>query len=339
VSFGGFAVNSRQSIKTVAVTRRAMLQSCCAAAVAFSSRSLVGANAARSVVDFEVPEEACDCHVHVFDPKKFPYAAKRVYTPPEASVEDLQEMLRSIHCSRVVIVQPSVYGTDNACTVDAIRQIGRTARGVAVVDKTASRDDLQKLNEAGIRGVRLNLEVAVQTIDADAAKKMVDGTAEQIQGMGWHIQIFARPALIEAVADSVSQLSMPVVFDHFGGFDPTGYAKQPGFDRFVELLKSGRAYVKVSGAYQRSKSADYSDTIPLAQTLIAANPERIVWGTDWPHPNNDFGRGKSLTEIAPPLAIDEGLLINQLPKWAPELAIRKKILVDNPARLYGFDSR
>ena len=243
----------------------------------------------------------------------------------------------ALKCERVVVVQPSVYGIDNSCTVDSIRRLGPRARGVAVIDKTTSREDLQKLNEAGIRGLRLNFEVLTEQIDPESAKKLLDTAAEQIAGLGWHIQILTRPSFIAALSDRISQLPFAVVLDHFGGFDPARFASQPGFAAVVELLKSGRIYVKISGAYLRSKTRDYSDITPLAQALVEANSERIIWGSNWPHPNNDFGRGKPLTEVAPPLVIDEGLLLNQLPKWVPDPAIRKKILVENPARLYGFE--
>src|SRR5262249_41954027 len=162
---------------------------------------------------------------------------------------ELLEMLRAIHCTRVVIVQPSVYGVDNACTVAALRKLGPRARGVAVIDKSTSRDALQALHESGIRGVRLNLETVAEQIDSDAAKKLLNAAVEQIHGLDWHIQIFTRPAVIEALANSIGQLPVPVVFDHFGGFEPATYASQPGFARLIELLKSGRIYVKVSGAY------------------------------------------------------------------------------------------
>jgi predicted TIM-barrel fold metal-dependent hydrolase len=288
-------------------------------------------------IEFEIPSGACDCHVHVFEPKQFPYAARRVYTPPEASMEDLLEVQRALKFERVVIVQPSIYGIDNSCTVDSIRRLGRRARGVAVIGNTTSREELQKLHAAGVRGVRLNFEVLAEQIDPESAKKLLDTAAEQIAGLGLHIQILTRPSFIAALSDRISQLPFAVVLDHFGGFDPVQFASQPGFAAVVELLKLGRIYVKISGAYLRSKARDYSDIAPLAQALVKANSERIVWGSNWPHPNNDFGLGKPLTEVALPLEIDEGLLLNQLPKWVPDPAVRKKILVDNPARLYGFE--
>jgi predicted TIM-barrel fold metal-dependent hydrolase len=323
------------------LTRRAMLGRVgTAAGAAWAMRAGVAAGAAsRTAVDFEVPRGACDCHVHVFgDPARFPFAEKRVYTPPQASVEQLLELQRDLHLDRVVVVQPSVYGADNACTIDAVRQMGARARGVAVIDKATSRKALEEMAAAGIRGVRLNLETnTVGRFDPADAKAVLDATAEQIRGLGWHVQIYTRTSVIAALKEHLAGMPFPVVADHFGRGNPTQGPSQPDFAALLDLVRSGAVYVKISGAYRISENApDFADATPLAQALVAANPDRIVWGTDWPHPNSDYGRGKPLTEISPPFPIDDGLLLNQLPKWVPDAALRKKILVDNPARLYGF---
>jgi predicted TIM-barrel fold metal-dependent hydrolase len=299
--------------------------------------ALAMADTVRTAVNFEIPAGACDCHVHVFaDPAKFPFATDRVYTPPAASVEALLDLQRALRLERVVIVQPSVYGTDNAATLDALRRIGRNARAVAVIDKSTSRTALDEMAAAGVRGVRLNLETAQQS-DPSAARALIDTTVAQIASRNWHIQFYTSPAVIAALKDHLAQLPTPLVFDHFGAAKAALGPGQPGFDALLELVKSGRAYAKISGAYRISdKAPDFTDATPLAQALVAANPDRVVWGSDWPHPNSAFGRGRSLSEISPPIAIDDGLLLNQLPKWVSDPAIRRKILVDNPARLYGF---
>jgi predicted TIM-barrel fold metal-dependent hydrolase len=192
------------------------------------------------------------------------------------------------------------------------------------------------MKEAGIRGVRLNLEVTADAIDPETAKMLIATVAAKISGLGWHLQILTRPAIIAALKTEFNELPFPVVFDHFAGASPLDFDKQPGFQVLRDLLKAGRCYVKISGAYRVSNERDFSDVPPLAKTLIQANSDRITWGTDWPHPNIDQGRGKPLSEITPPLKIDDGFSLNQLSKWAPEAQVRKKILVDNPARLYGF---
>jgi predicted TIM-barrel fold metal-dependent hydrolase len=324
-------------IQSTTISRRGMLRMCAAGvAMSFSNTMAHSANPMRSSVDFEIPPGACDCHVHIFNPQQFPFAERRVYTPPPATVDELLQLQRDLHLSHVVIVQPSIYGVDNSCTLDALRQLGPRARGIAVIDPSIPRDSLLQMNEAGVRGVRLNLEVTTDAVAPDAAKKLISGVAEKIAGIGWHLQILTRPALIAALKDELHDLPFPIVFDHFAGADPREFASQLGFDGLLELLKSGRCYVKISGAYRASKERDFSDMPPLAKALIQANPDRIIWGTDWPHPDIDRGRGKPLSQVTPPLAIDDGFLLNRLQKWAPEATVRKKILVDNPARLYGF---
>jgi predicted TIM-barrel fold metal-dependent hydrolase len=326
------------------LTRRIMLHHLGAAGVSAAALRAGIADAAmpseRSAPNFEVPRGACDCHVHVFgDPAKFPFAEKRVYTPPGASIEELLQLQSSLHLDRVVVVQPSVYAADNSCTVDAVRRMGARARGVAVVDKSTPSAALEDMAAAGIRGVRLNLETnSAGKFDPDSAKALLDATAQQIGGRGWHVQFYARLTTIAALKDHFAQLPFPLVFDHFGRATAADGLNQPGFDALLDLVKSGRAYVKISGAYRCSdKAPDYADVMPLAQALVKANPDRIVWGTDWPHPNSDAGRGKPLTDITAPFPIDDGLLFNQMAKWVPDTGTRKKILVDNPARLYGFE--
>jgi predicted TIM-barrel fold metal-dependent hydrolase len=293
---------------------------------------------ARTPVNFRPPRDACDCHVHIFDSARFPYAAKRVYTPPQALIEDLLDLQKALRLDRVVIVQPSVYGADNSCTVDAVRKLGARARGVAVIDKDTSQTEIDDMAAAGIRGIRLNLHTTPNgEIDADGSKRTLALAADKIQGRGWHIQFYTRPHIIAALKDHIEQLPFPVVFDHFGGAKAADGPNQPGFDALLDLVSSGRAYVKISGSYRISnKGPNFPDVLPLAQALIAANPDRVVWGSDWPHPGSASGR--ALSEIVPPFPIDDGLVLNQLPKWTVDRAIREKILVDNAARLYDFEA-
>ena len=258
-----------------------------------------------------------------------------VYTPPVATAADLLQLQRALKLDRVVIVQPSVYGTDNRATLDGIRELGpQRARGVAVIDGSATPAQLEELHQAGIRGVRVNLETA-GVVDPAASGQKLKAAVEQVRARGWHVQTYTRLSIIEALKDQLMQMPVPLVVDHFGGARGELGVSQPGFASLVELVKAGKAYVKISGAYRSSNAApDFADVTPLAQALIAANPDRIVWGTDWPHPNTSLKR--AATEISEPVPIDDGLLLNNLAKWAPDAATRRKILVDNPARLYGF---
>jgi predicted TIM-barrel fold metal-dependent hydrolase len=300
--------------------------------------NVLASSTARTAVNFEVPRGACDCHVHIFDPARFPYMAKRVYTPPAALIEDLIDLQSALRMDRVVIVQPSVYGADNSCTLNAIRKLGVRARGVAVIDKDTSQTEIDEMAGAGVRGIRLNLNTTPSgEVDADGSKRTLDLAVKQIHGRGWHIQFYTRPHVIAALKSHIEQLPFPVVFDHFGAAKAADGPEQHGFDALLDLVKSGRAYVKISGAYRTSdKAPDFPDALPLAQALVAANPDRVVWGSDWPHPDSAFGRGRPLTDIAPPFPVDDGLLLNQLPKWTLDPAIREKTLVDNAARLYDF---
>ena len=296
----------------------------------------------KTAPSFAVPAGACDCHVHVFDPAKFPYAEKRVYTPPSGTLEELEALHKSMHIGRVVVVQPSVYAANNSATLDAIRRMGPArARGVAVIDKSTSAGAIDEMHAAGVRGVRLNLNTNVAgKFDAAGAKALFDATAKQLEGRGWHVQFYTGLDNIAGLKEHLTQLPFPVVFDHFGRARAEAGVGQPHFDALLDLVKNGHVYVKISAAYRCSKKApDYADVTPLAQALVNANPDRVVWGSDWPHPDSDAGRGKPLSEIAQPFPIDDGLVFNQLAKWVPDEATRKKILVDNPARLYGFGNK
>jgi predicted TIM-barrel fold metal-dependent hydrolase len=288
-------------------------------------------------VNFDVPAGACDCHTHIHgDPVKFPYYGGRVYTPELASPEAMAALHKALHIERVVIVTPSVYGPDNAATLFGMQARGATARGVAVIDDNTSESDLDAMNKAGFRGMRLNLATGGVN-DPRVGRARFQAAADRMKARGWHIQLFTGLAMISAINDLVAASPVPVVFDHFGGAVAKRGVAQPGFADLLELVKSGKAYVKISGGYRASELApDYPDAAPLARALIAANSDRIVWGTDWPHPNSVTPPDKKTTDVTPMFQIDDGALLNQLPVWAPDAAIRKKILVDNPARLYGF---
>jgi predicted TIM-barrel fold metal-dependent hydrolase len=235
-----------------------------------------------------------------------------------------------------VIVTPSVYGTDNSATLDGIKQLGVRARGVAVIGKDTSAADLDAMQAGGIKGVRVNLEQGGVT-DPAAAEKLLDAALAQVGGRPLHMQVYARLSVVAALKDRLGALPMPIVFDHFAGAQAALGIDQPGFGAVLDLVKSGKAYVKISGAYRASKNApDYADTAPLARALIASNADRIIWGSDWPHPDSYITPGRKATDIAPPMVVDDGRVLNLLAEWAPDEATRKKILVDNPARLYGF---
>ena len=292
---------------------------------------------AATPVSFDVPAGACDSHVHIFgDTKRFPFVATRTYTPEPASVAELRTLHRALHIGRVVIVQPSVYGTDNACTLDAMRQIGPGARGVAVIDETTPDAALDAMGRAGVRGLRVNLATGGQT-DPVAGVRRLKAVLERAKGRNWHVQVNTAMTFIDRIRDDVMPAPVPMVFDHFGGAQAAPGIAQPGFDALLRLVRAGHAYVKLSAPYRSSaKAAPYPDVGPLAAALIAANPQRMLWGTDWPHPDSSPVPGRAPTDIAALFQIDDGLVLNQLAIWAPDPVLRRSILVENPARLYGF---
>ena len=320
------------------LTRRSMMLASIAAGVTMNSRTVLAkASQPATPVNFDIPAGACDCHTHIHpDPAKFPFFAGRVYTPELASPEEMTALHKALKMERVVIVTPSIYGPDNSATLFGMAARGATARGVAVIDDKTSEADLDAMGKAGIRGIRLNLATGGVN-DPTVGRPRFSAAVERIKARGWHVQLFTSLAMITAIKDLVAASPVPVVFDHFGGAQAELGVGQPGFADLVALVKSGKAHVKISGAYRASKKGpDFADAIPLAQALIAANADRIVWGTDWPHPDSVTPPGKQISDVTPLFQIDDGRLLNQLPVWAPDAAIRKKILVDNPAQLYGF---
>ena len=325
------------------VTRRDLLIAGAAAGVIASraGRAVADMPAPTTAVDFDVPPGGCDCHVHVFpDAAEFPFSPARGYTPPTASPKELLRLQEWLHLDRVVIVTPSVYATDNRATLAGMRELGpQRARGIAVIDDKTSTEALDEMQKAGVRGVRINLEQA-GVFDPAAASKKLEDTVARVKDRGWHVQMYTRLPVLSALAEQLANQPVPLVFDHFGGARAELGPQQPGFDTLVSLVRSGKAYVKISGSYRASnKAPDYPDVAPLAKALIAANAERIVWGSDWPHPDAAKVAGRDpIKDIAPPLPIDDGRVLNLLPTWTADAATRHQILVENPARLYGFAS-
>ena len=267
----------------------------------------------------KAPANACDCHMHIYD-AKYPTDPKATLKPADALVADYKLLQKRIGTSRNVVVTPSTYGTDNRVTLDAIAQIGPTARGVAVVDATVTDAELKRLNGLGIRGIRFNLVQAGAT-----TAEMIEPLSRRVNDLGWHIQIHMKGEQIAGIEDLLLRVPSPIVFDHLGRLAQPNALDNPGFKTISKLIDKGRTWVKLSGAYQDTKVGPptYSDTVAVARAYIKAAPERMVWASDWPHP----------TEKDKP---DDAVLFDLLAQWAPDEAMRTRILVQNPATLYGF---
>ena len=299
--------------------------------------ALAAAPQPRTKVNFDVPPGATDCAVHVFgDLKRHPYWEGRTYTPEPATVAELRQFLQALRLDRVVVVQATPYGTDNSCVIDSIRELGNRARGVAIIDEKTPEASLDDMHRAGVRGIRLNLGNLGVTDIAAARQRLKVGVERMKTRKNWSIQISAVPSTFEALREELMARPVPLVVDHFGQVAPERGVEQPGFGTIVNFVRSGKAYVKISNADSIARQQDLSDIAPFAKALISANPQRVVWGTAWPHPTAGAVPGRKPTDLALHGQIDDGRAMNMLPIWAPGPAMRRMILVENPARLYEF---
>jgi D-galactarolactone isomerase len=268
------------------------------------------------------PANACDCHMHIYDAARFPPLRPGSRMQADASVAEYRLLQQRIGTSRVVIVTPAVYATDNAVTLDAIAQLGDAARGVAVVHPDVGDGELERLAAGGVRGIRFTQfdpATAVTTID------MIEPLSCRVADLGWHVQIHLRADQIVAAESLWPRLPSTIVFDHMGRLPQPAGIDHPAFAIVRRQIDAGRTWVKLSGAYLDTKVGPptYADATKVAQAFVAVAPERMVWGSDWPHP----------TEQHKP---DDAGLLDLLAEWAPDAATRRRILVSNPEKLYGF---
>jgi len=269
----------------------------------------------------KAPPNACDCHMHIYD-SRFPAAPYAKLRPPNATPDDYRLLQKRIGTTRNVVVTPSTYGTDNSVSLDAMAKLGETARGVAVVDTSVSDAELKRLNDLGVRGIRFNLvQSGATSID------MLEPLSKRVNDLGWHVQIHMLGDAIVEHAELLQRLPSPIVFDHLARIPQPAGVDHPSFALLVKMLDQGRTWVKLSGAYQDTKSGPpaYADTSKVAQGYVKAAPERLVWASDWPHPTEK-------ADAKP----DDAILFDLLATWAPDEKTRNRILVDNPAKLYGF---
>jgi predicted TIM-barrel fold metal-dependent hydrolase len=271
---------------------------------------------------FDPPAGACDAHCHVFGPAdRFPFAPERRYTPPDAGVDDLVRLHARLGLDRAVIVQASCHGSDHAALLDALRWGGGRYAGVAMVGAATTDAELDELHETGVRGTRVNFVAHLGGApDAHALERIVARAAAR----GWHLDLHLDAADIAGYAPLLALLPCPYIIDHMGRVDATAGLDQEPFGALLGLLhQDDRCWIKLSGAERLTAAGPppYDDVVPFAQALIAAAPDRMLWGTDWPHPN---------VRHMP----DDGDLVDLLAAFAPDETMRNRILVDNPERLY-----
>jgi len=269
----------------------------------------------------KAPPNATDCHHHIYN-AKYPVDPKATLRPGDALVEDYRALQRRIGTTRHVLVQPSTYGTDNRCHLDALAVFGPTARMVAVVNDSVSTEELKRLHALGVRGIRFNLAQAGAT-----TPEMIEPLSTRINDLGWHIQINATAAKIMEIMPILERVPSPVVFDHLEHIPQPEGVSHPLYAKVRALMDKGRGWVKLSGAYADTKVGPptYADSSAVARAYAKAVPERCVWGSDWPHPSE---QSKELP--------DDAILFDLLIDWVPDEKVRHRVLVENPAILYDF---
>jgi predicted TIM-barrel fold metal-dependent hydrolase len=269
------------------------------------------------------PAHACDSHMHIYD-ARFAPSRPQSRMQAGASAAEYRRLQQRIGLSRVVIVTPAVYATDNAVTLDAIAQLGAGARGVAVVHPDVGDAELRRLADGGVRGIRFT---QFDPATAVTTRDMIEPLSRRVADLGWHVQIHMRADQIAAAAELWPRLPSAIVFDHMGRLPQPAGVDHPAFAIIRRLIDQGRTWIKLSGAYLDTKAGPprYADATRVARAFVAAAPERLVWGSDWPHP----------TEREKP---DDAVLFDLLADWVPDSATRQRVLVSNPEKLYGFAS-
>ncbi|MCE3247306.1 MAG: amidohydrolase [Geminicoccaceae bacterium] len=271
----------------------------------------------------QAPAGACDCHMHFYGtPDQYPVAPSAAFLPPPATVADYREVQARLGLERVVVVQPSAYGTDNRCTMNAVEEIGEGARAVVVIDQDAADAEIEQLTKDGARGIRFHMFKG-----GVLPWEILEEMAARVHAFGWHVQLQCNGRELPEREALLRRLPGTLVIDHVGRFQDPVPPDHTAFKTLLGLLESGRVWVKLSAPYESSTSGPprYEDVGVLARALVGAAPERMLWATNWPHP------GQSDPQVR-----DDALALDLLLDWAPDDATREKILVVNPAALYGF---
>jgi predicted TIM-barrel fold metal-dependent hydrolase len=272
------------------------------------------------------PAQACDTHFHIFGPvARFPYSPERAYTPPDAPLEKLLALHARLGFERGVAIQGNAHGTDNTAILDALKREPKRLRGVAIVKEGTTRDDVRHLADGGVRALRFHHQVRQSGTYSSAGLALFEKLAPHMTEFGMHVQLFMDARELPSVLPRLKEWRAPVVLDHFGSTKAAEGVQASGFQLLRRYLSEGRVWVKISGADRASERyPDYEDARALHEELVKANPDQLLWGSDWPHPR--------LAKNMP----DTGHLLDLFNAWTPDPALRRRILVENPQKLYGF---
>jgi predicted TIM-barrel fold metal-dependent hydrolase len=274
---------------------------------------------------FSMPGEACDSHVHVFGAAaRYPSVETPHYTLPDGSLDQLQRMTEVLALQRFVIVQPSYYGTDNRCMLDALSAAGTRARGVAMVGENCTDEELNAMHVHGVRALRLDLFLRSGWPTADIIAYIRD-SVRRTQAIGWHVQFYTPGRVVRDLLPFLADLNADFVIDHMGYMLESDGLTHTDFERLMGVIRGGRGWIKLSAPYRLARDGNFERLKPMARTIIEAAPDRVIWGSDWPH--------------IPEGGKDTGALLNLLSDWAPGAEARKRILVSNPAKLFKFEER
>lgn len=285
--------------------------------------------------------DACDTHVHVFDPAGHAYDPARAYTPAEASCNELEALMRRLGTSRCVIVQPSVYGSDNSCLLAALKHFGpHRARGVAVIGATTPDAEIEHLKESGVRAVRVNFEAARSAAPADKLA-VIKATIERVRQTGLAVQLYVDTATAAAACEAVAGTGVPLILDHFAGYKCGMDVGHETFQRLLNVLRSGNVWVKLSAPCRTDSSLhDYEDLRPAAQALIDAAPDRMVWASDWPHTGGGGSRSdRNPSDIEPFRQVDDLSDLQRLQSWIGDDGLNARIFANNAARIFDFSTK
>jgi D-galactarolactone isomerase len=319
---------------SIMIARRSFIKAASVAAIAVTTSGIsmreghaqaVPNSTGTAPPKLKAPPNACDCHHHIYDEARFPMVPTPGRAPPSnGTVADYRLLQKRIGTTRNVVVQPRNYGIDNDVTLDALKQFGGNARGVAVVRPTITDAELKRFNDAGVRGIRFSIGDPKSRV---VQPEMIEPLAKRVADLGWHLQFNMEGDQVVELAEILRRLPTPLVFDHLGNPPLPAGIDHPSHAIILGLIDRGRTWVKLSGAYSNTKVGppDYPDATRTAQAFVKAAPERLVWGSDWPHPG--------LPDNNKP---DDALLLDLLAVWAPDEKIRNRILVQNPEMLYGF---